>query len=94
MGITLPGDLVWVLSLIGVNWPDVDEDKLRATGTHFRQYADAVESARRSGDTHISGVPQQNEGAAAEALVDKWATRSSPTMSPNSRRADRIHGKT
>lgn len=80
MSIMLPGELIWVMSLIGVNWPDVDEDKLRETGQHFRQYADAVESARQAGDAHIDGVPDQNEGAAAEALVAKWATRSSPNI--------------
>ncbi|MEY9878208.1 uncharacterized protein YukE [Streptacidiphilus sp. MAP12-33] len=80
MSIMLPGELVWVLNLIGVNWPDVDEDKLRETGTHFRQYADSVESARQRGDTHINGVADQNEGEAAQALIDKWANRSSPNI--------------
>ncbi|MEZ0091284.1 hypothetical protein [Streptacidiphilus sp. EB129] len=80
MSINLPGELVWVLSLIGVNWPDVDEDKLRATGDQFRKYADSVEAARQSGDTHIAAVADQNEGQAAEALIGKWANRSSPNI--------------
>lgn len=80
MSIMLPSELIWVMSLIGVNWPDVDEDRIRETGTHFRQYADSVESARQNGDTHVGGVAEQNEGAAAEALIGKWANRSSPNI--------------
>jgi hypothetical protein len=76
----LPDELVWVMGLLGVDWPDVDEDRIRETGTHFRQYADSVEAARQHGDAHIGVVPHENEGAAAEALTGKWANRSSPNI--------------
>ena len=29
MGVVLPGALAWVLDMIGIEWPNLDEDELR-----------------------------------------------------------------
>jgi hypothetical protein len=36
MGIVLPGELAWVLDLIGINWPNIDEDELRSVADELR----------------------------------------------------------
>src|SRR2546430_14497779 len=36
MGIVLPGELAWVLDLIGINWPNIDEDELRSVANDLR----------------------------------------------------------
>ena len=42
MGIVLPGELAWVLDLIGINWPNIDEDELRSVADDLRGLADEL----------------------------------------------------
>jgi hypothetical protein len=44
MGVTLPSELVWVLDLIGVNWPNIDEDQLREAANQLRELAGELDS--------------------------------------------------
>jgi hypothetical protein len=44
MGVVLPGGLVWVLDLIGVTWPNIDEDQLRGAATDLRSLASELDS--------------------------------------------------
>jgi len=43
MSVMLPGQLVFVLNLIGFNWPTADEDKLKECAQHWREYASELE---------------------------------------------------
>lgn len=62
----LPGPLVWVLNLVGVNWPDIDEDDLRAGATELRSVAAELES--NTGDAKNS-VAKMLAGNTSESLA-------------------------
>ncbi|MEV0094290.1 hypothetical protein [Streptomyces sp. NPDC050738] len=38
MAIELPGEVVSFLQFIGVNWPTVNEDKVREFASHVREF--------------------------------------------------------
>lgn len=42
MGITLPGEVAWVLDLLGVEWPNIDEDELRSIAEDLRSLAEEM----------------------------------------------------
>jgi hypothetical protein len=48
MSIMLPGDLAWVLDMLGFNWPNVDEAQLRAAAPS------GPDNARRSAPVPVT----------------------------------------
>lgn len=74
MGVTLPGYLDEALDLIGVSWPNVDEDDYREMATSMREFADDVDDG--SGEAHkaISDLIGSNEGLAIQALEKHWGS--------------------
>jgi hypothetical protein len=62
----LPSPLVWVLNLIGVNWPDIDEDDLRTGATELRSVAAELES--NTGDAKNS-VGKMLAGNSSQSLA-------------------------
>jgi hypothetical protein len=67
MGVVLPSELTWVLNLIGVNWPNVDEDQLRDTANQLRSMASDLEN--NNGDA-ISEVEQMLGVNSAQSLTN------------------------
>ncbi|MFE0460223.1 hypothetical protein ACFW1A_13350 [Kitasatospora sp. NPDC058965] len=76
MSIELPDDLVWVMGVIGLNWPEIDEDELREWADHIRTYAKGVQEAHD--DTHgvVKNLGAVYQGASYEAMVARWALAS------------------
>lgn len=72
MGVTLPSELVWVLGLLGLDWPNADEDKFRAAASAYRQTATEVDHARTRGDTATQRLVAGNSGAHVDALAAHW----------------------
>ncbi|MEU6355705.1 hypothetical protein ABZ896_41395 [Streptomyces sp. NPDC047072] len=72
MGVVLPGELVWVLDLIGIEWPNLDEDEYREMAHDLRAFADEVDNGRA--DTHraVQRLLSENTGPAAEAFEAHW----------------------
>lgn len=73
MAIELPGEVVSLLSFIGINWPTVNEDKVREFAAHVREFAESVESAHRDSTATIHALGEAYEGASYEALLAKWS---------------------
>ncbi|MFJ5922640.1 hypothetical protein ACIQF6_08525 [Kitasatospora sp. NPDC092948] len=73
MGVVLPGELVWVLDLIGINWPNVDEDEYREMASELRDLAGSLVADR----DYISAAAQDflgiSAGAGAEAFQAHWS---------------------
>lgn len=80
MSIMLPGDLAWVLNLLGFAWPNVDEDQLRAAAADHRRIAGQVEQAASHGNAGTATVSGANEGMAAQAFASRWARVSQPHL--------------
>ena len=73
MAIELPGEVVSLLSFIGINWPTVNEDKVREFASHVREFAESVESAHRDSTATVHALGEAYEGASYEALLAKWS---------------------
>src|SRR5258708_16761811 len=68
MSVMLPGDLVFVLNLIGFNWPTADEDKLRQSAQHWREYAPELEHVIADTRGVLDQGRTDNSGEAIDAL--------------------------
>jgi hypothetical protein len=72
MSVMLPGDLVFVLNLIGFNWPAADEDKLRQSAQHWREYASELEHVMADTSRILERVRSDNSGESIDALEQHW----------------------
>ncbi|MGD6741868.1 nucleic acid/nucleotide deaminase domain-containing protein [Streptomyces sp. BH106] len=73
MGITLPGWADEALDIIGVSWPNVDEDDYREMAAAMREFADAVDSGAMDAHQLLNDLIGNSEGAAVEALSAHWS---------------------
>ncbi|WP_055585152.1 WXG100 family type VII secretion target, partial [Peterkaempfera griseoplana] len=80
MAIELPGEVVSFLQFIGINWPSVNEDKVREFASHVREFGQSVESTHQDSTATIKQLGQAYEGASYEALLSKWAQLSDSHM--------------
>ncbi|WP_051818122.1 DUF6531 domain-containing protein [Streptomyces sp. NRRL S-1813] len=73
MGVVLPGWADEVLDLIGVSWPNVDEDDYREMATAMREFADDIDEGRNEAHTSIQDLVGSAGGSLAiEALNAHW----------------------
>lgn len=70
--IMLPKEVDWVLDLLGFQWPDVDEEKMREAAGAWSDFAAAVRRCQQQGDTAASTVRGANSGEAVEAFGTAW----------------------
>ncbi|MEU6326377.1 hypothetical protein ABZ851_03645 [Streptomyces sp. NPDC047049] len=72
MSIELPGEVVWIMDLMGLEWPDIDEDELRAWGGHVREFGQGLKESHDGMDGALKGLADAYEGASYDALLSKW----------------------
>ncbi len=72
MSVMLPGDLVFVLNLIGFNWPTADEDKLRESARHWREYASELQAVMTDVNQIVEQVKGENSAESIDALEQHW----------------------
>ncbi|MFC4611480.1 nucleic acid/nucleotide deaminase domain-containing protein [Streptomyces maoxianensis] len=73
MGMTLPDDLVAVLDLVGVDWPQIDEDEVKASAKGYRKLGEGIRDAVKEGNdacSHI--VAGKSKGATVTAIDRRW----------------------
>jgi hypothetical protein len=75
MGLQLPGELVYVLGLIGLNWPEADEEKLFELGQSWLDFAGELDRTAGDADRTAARVWSANSGAAITAFQQDWADR-------------------
>ncbi|MBS2963325.1 WXG100 family type VII secretion target [Actinocrinis puniceicyclus] len=80
MSIELPGEVVWFLNLIGVQWPNVDEDQVRAFAGHVRDFATNLDSTHQAATSTIQQMSSAYTGNSYEQLVETWARMSNDHM--------------
>jgi uncharacterized protein YukE len=68
------------LGIIGVNWPQVNEDAVREFAGHVRQFASNIESTHSEASSTISQMQAAYTGASYERLVESWSQMSSSHM--------------
>ncbi|MEU4199411.1 YwqJ-related putative deaminase [Streptomyces sp. NPDC026294] len=74
MGVVLPGWADEILDIIGVSWPNVDEDDYREMATAMREFAgDINDGAGQAHEAVQALVSSAGGGQAAEALNAHWS---------------------
>ncbi|MCM2421331.1 MULTISPECIES: WXG100-like domain-containing protein [unclassified Streptomyces] len=81
MSINLPHWLAEVVNILGFNWPEIDEDELRAAAKGLRSYA--AECKASHGKTHAIVTGDLQAAYAAQsytALADLWGNQTQAHM--------------
>ncbi|WP_456115205.1 WXG100-like domain-containing protein [Streptomyces endophyticus] len=68
----LPGELDWVLDLLGFEWPNIDEDLLNQAAQEWRDFGQAVAEYQEQGNAAASLVMSAHVGDAADAFMKEW----------------------
>jgi len=74
MSIELPQEIVWVLNLLGLPWPAVDEDELRACANHLRDFASALSDTHDGASAEIRALSANYSSPSYDILAQRWAT--------------------
>ena len=77
MSIELPNELVWVMGMLGLSWPQIDEDTLRSYASELRSFASSVSDTHGQADARINALSADSSGPSYEALIERWAQASS-----------------
>jgi hypothetical protein len=83
VGLVLPGALTWVLDMVGVDWPNIDEDQLRSAADEMRQLADEFSGNTGDAKSSVEQMLANNSSdslALFEALWNKLAGSHLPQL--------------
>ncbi|MHA6762515.1 WXG100-like domain-containing protein [Streptacidiphilus sp. PAMC 29251] len=80
MAIELPGELVWVMNLLGLNWPQANEDKVRQFGGHIRDFGRNLDSVHQAVSTTVQQVGEHYQADSYSMLAANWARMSNDHM--------------
>jgi hypothetical protein len=72
MGLVLPGALAWVLDMIGIEWPNIDEDELRSGATELRQMASELTSNTGDAQSSIEQMLRNNSSDSLDRFDAIW----------------------
>ncbi|GAA1370519.1 WXG100-like domain-containing protein [Streptomyces beijiangensis] len=72
MSLMLPGEIAWVLGLLGYEWPEADEDKIVQTADAWRAFGAEVGRLEEAGMTAAGAIRAANSGDATEAFDKEW----------------------
>jgi hypothetical protein len=78
VGLTLPGELVAALDLLGLSWPESDETALFELGQAWMQFAGTLDSTAGAADSAVAAVVSANQGEAVQAFDAWWRADGSP----------------
>jgi uncharacterized protein YukE len=80
VAIELPSEVAFFLNVMGVPYPDVNEDDVRALAQHVRTFSDSVASTHAAATGTIKELGSAWSGESYEALVAAWARMSATNM--------------
>ncbi|MGW8359034.1 WXG100-like domain-containing protein [Streptomyces wedmorensis] len=93
MGMTLPDDLVDVLDLVGVDWPQIDEDEVKASAKDFRKLAEGIRDAVKEGNDACSHVVAgKSKGDTVKAIDRRWGKLTTRDLSAFAKGCDDLGG--
>ena len=77
----IPGELVWVLDMLGYDWPPLDEDEMRRAAEIMRTFKDDIEGTVDVAETRVkSGVGAAVPGQVATSVPIAWDTDKSSNI--------------
>nr|WP_239157858.1 nucleic acid/nucleotide deaminase domain-containing protein [Streptomyces sp. SID13726] len=68
----MPSELDAALDLIGISWPNVDEDDYRDMAQAMREFADDIDDGAADAHQAVTDLIGANEGLAIQALEAHW----------------------
>ncbi|WP_371496742.1 hypothetical protein OG871_12075 [Kitasatospora sp. NBC_00374] len=80
MAIELPGELIWVMDLLGLNWPEVNEDSVREYADHVRQFATNIDGTHAAATATIRAMADAYQASSYQQLADTWTRMSADHM--------------
>ncbi|MEN8655702.1 hypothetical protein ABCR94_35300, partial [Streptomyces sp. 21So2-11] len=81
MGKNLPDELVEVLDLVGVQWPNIDEDEVRDCAKDYRHLADGLRDVVKEGNNACSHlVGGRSKGETVTAIDRRWGKLTSKDL--------------
>jgi hypothetical protein len=72
VGLVLPDALAWVLDMIGIEWPNIDEDELRSGADQMRQMAGELTDNTGEAKSSIEQMLSQNSSDSLELFEGLW----------------------
>jgi hypothetical protein len=72
VSLELPGWVADAFNLVGLPWPGIDEDQLRAWARDLREYAAEVTSLSGRSMSAVTAVAAQDESTFARTLASDW----------------------
>ncbi|XQE90469.1 nucleic acid/nucleotide deaminase domain-containing protein [Streptomyces microflavus] len=91
MGKQLPDDLVEVLNLIGIDWPQIDEDEVKASAKDYRNLADGIRDAVKEGNNACSHiVAGKSKGETVTAIDRRWGKLTTRDLSTFAKGCDTL----
>ncbi|MET9802198.1 DUF6531 domain-containing protein [Streptomyces sp. NPDC006368] len=72
MAVTVPDWADTLLDVIGVSWPNVDEDAYRDMAIALREFAEDLEDDGQLANNHVTRLLSSGHGEAMEALNGHW----------------------
>lgn len=73
MGYTIPDGVDTMLDVVGVGWPNVDEDAYRDMADSLREFADDADEDGHSAHQHIQRLVSSGNSEALTALNGHWS---------------------
>ncbi|WP_354644630.1 hypothetical protein [Kitasatospora camelliae] len=74
MALELPPELVAVLELLGLDWPQVNEDELVRLAEGLRGLASTIDSVQMTADKALTALGEVYHGTSADKLAGMWET--------------------
>ncbi|MBV9139727.1 MAG: hypothetical protein JO115_02195 [Pseudonocardiales bacterium] len=75
MALMLPDHLATALSLVGIPWPNIDEDELRHCAGDVREFASSLTDSVRDTSGVVSDTVGHTDAAFARAVAAQWEGR-------------------
>ncbi|MFE9426099.1 WXG100 family type VII secretion target [Kitasatospora sp. NPDC006697] len=72
MALDLPPELEPVLALLGIEWPQVDEDEVTRFADELSKLASALDSVQMSADKAVSTLREAYHGSSADQFAELW----------------------
>jgi hypothetical protein len=70
--LVLPDALTWVLDIVGVDWPNVDEDQLRSAADELRQMSQELGSDTDDAKSQVEQMLQNNSAESLQLFEALW----------------------
>jgi hypothetical protein len=78
MGLQLPAPLASLLTEVGYEWPQADEEKLFQMGKAWFSFGDKMREIIDEAEPHAESVPAANQGKAIDNFAAQWKKNEGP----------------